>query len=136
MRNRNRETKTIKHSLLFVSNEECVSEAATENHLGQFWKKMFLKSRQKTCKFTTLHVFCKDFAQILNHLLLFLKQSFKIFFPEHLSRTSVCVETVLSKLLRLLFKDALLRNHNRKQHKNRKFFIVCSTTFHDNQLLI
>ena len=136
MRNRNRETKTIKHSLLFVSNEECVSETATENHQGQFWKKMFLKSRQKTCKFTTLHVFCKDFAQILNHLLSFLKQSFKIFFPEHLPRTSVCVETVLSKLLRLLFKDTLLRNNNRKQHKNRKFFIVYSTTFHDNQLLI
>ena len=37
------------------------------------------------------------------------------FFPEHLSMAaSVCVETVLLKLLRLLFKDVLLRNRNRK----------------------
>ena len=37
------------------------------------------------------------------------------YFPEHLSIVaSVCVETVLSKLLRLLFKDVLLENHNRK----------------------
>ena len=39
---------------------------------------------------------------------------------------SVCVETVLSKLLRLLFKDALLRNHNRKNLKknNSSWFTV------------
>ena len=43
------------------------------------------------------------------------KTSQKTYFPEHLSMAaSVCVETVLSKLLRLLFKDVLLRNHNRK----------------------
>ena len=45
---------------------------------------------------------------------------------------SVCVETVLLKLLRLLFTDVLLRNRNRKQHKNKKFFIVHGTTFCGN----
>ena len=41
---------------------------------------------------------------------------------------SVCVETVLSKLLRLLFKDVLLRNSNKKQHRNKKFFIINCTS--------
>ena len=37
------------------------------------------------------------------------------YFPEHLSMAaSVYVETVLSKLLRPLFQDILLRNHDRK----------------------
>ena len=65
--------------------------------------------------------FCLDF------------QSFAVIFktfPEHLSMTtSVCVETVLSKLLRLLFKDVFLGNHNSKQHKNKKFFVAHCTTF-------
>ena len=41
---------------------------------------------------------------------------------------SVCVETILSELLRLLLKDTPLRN-NRKIDKNRKFTIVHCTTF-------
>ena len=48
---------------------------------------------------------------------------------------SVYVETVLSKLPRQLFKDVLLGNHNRKQHKNKKFFTVDRTTFHGNKVL-
>ena len=55
---------------------------------------------------------------ILKHFLLFLN------IPEHLSMAA-SVKTVW----RLLFKDVLLRNHNRKQHK-KKFFIVHCTTFH------
>lgn len=36
-------------------------------------------------------------------------------FPEHLSvAASACVETVLSKLPRLSFKNVFLKNHNRK----------------------
>lgn len=41
---------------------------------------------------------------------------------------SVCVETILSELLRLLLKDTPLGN-NRKIDKNRKFTIVHCTTF-------
>ena len=33
----------MKHSLLFISNENFVSEAATENHWKQFWEKGALK---------------------------------------------------------------------------------------------
>ena len=44
----------------------------------------------------------------------------------------VCVETVRLKLMRLLFKDMLLRNHNRKLHKNERLLIVHCTTFHGN----
>ena len=55
------------------------------------------------------------------------------YFPEQLSMAaSVCVETVRLKLLRLLFKDMLLRNHNRKLHKNKKLLIVHCITFHGN----
>ena len=47
------------------------------------------------------------------------------YLPEHLSMAaSACVETTLSKLLRVFFKDVLVRNQNRKQHENEKFFIV------------
>ena len=52
------------------------------------------------------------------------------YLPEHLSMAaSACVETTLSKLLRLFFKDVLVRNQNRKQHENEKFFIVHCTIF-------
>ena len=45
---------------------------------------------------------------------------------------SVWIETVISKLLRLLFKNVLLGNYNRKQHKNKKFLIVHCTFFRGN----
>ena len=59
-------------------------------------------------------------------------KSFTVFsrtpiFSEHLSiAASVCKETVLSKLLRLLFKDVLFRNHDRKKDKIKKssLFVV------------
>ena len=52
------------------------------------------------------------------------------YLPEHLSMAaSACVETTLSKLLRVFFKDVLVRNQNRKQHENEKFFIVHCTIF-------
>ena len=55
--------------------------------------------------------FCSDFESFAAVF----KTFHSTYFPQHYSMTaSVCVETVLSKLLRLLFKDALLRNHNRK----------------------
>ena len=46
---------------------------------------------------------------------------------------SICVETVLSKLLRLLFKDVLLRNQNRKQQKNSLLFMGISYSFKINK---
>ena len=58
--------------------------------------------------------FCLDFKSFA----VVFKTFRNAYFPEHLSMAaSVCVETVLSKLLRLLFKDVLLRNHNRKQNR-------------------
>ena len=52
------------------------------------------------------------------------------YLPEHLPMAaSACVETTLSKLLRVFFKDVLVRNQNRKQHENEKFFIVHCTIF-------
>ena len=55
--------------------------------------------------------FCLDFKS----LTVILKAFQSTYFREHLSMAaSVCVETLLSKLLRLLFKDVLLRTHNRK----------------------
>ena len=68
----------------------------------------FNENESFTCIF---QVFCLRFKSFAENL----KTSQKTYFPEHLSMApSVCVETVLSKLLRLLFKDVLLRNHNRK----------------------
>ena len=58
------------------------------------------------------------------------KTSQNTYLPEHLSMAaSVCVETTLSKLLRVFFKDVLVRNQNRKEHENEKFFIVHCTIF-------
>ena len=117
---------------------------ATERSSG---KKLLLKSRQNPWKtsvkgfifskitgykpVTSLTVnpftwifqgFCLDFKSFA--------VVFKIFhntyFPEHFSiAVSVCVKAILSKLLRLLFKDVLLINHNRRQHTNQKI-LHCS----------
>ena len=49
--------------------------------------------------------FCLDFKSFA-----VFKTFQNTYFPEHLSMAaSACVETILSKLLRLLFKDVLLR---------------------------
>ena len=73
---------------------------------------LLLKMKPLICIFQG---FCLDFKSFA----VAFKTFQNIYFPEHLSMaTSVCVITVLSKLLRLLLKDVLLRNHNRKQHKN------------------
>ena len=39
----NRNTKAMKHSLLFISNKNFLLEAATGNHWEQFWKKFVPK---------------------------------------------------------------------------------------------
>ena len=52
--------------------------------------------------------FCQDFRSFA----VVFKTFQNIYFPEHLPMAaSVCVETVFSKLPRLLFKDVLLGNH-------------------------
>ena len=132
MRNYNRNTKRMKHFLLSIFNENFVSEAATESSSGKKllksrqnpWKisvKKFIFSKVSGCKPATLlkinsftfifHGFCID----LKSFAVAFKTFQNTYFWEHLSMAvSVCVETVLSKLVRLLFKDVLLRNDNRK----------------------
>ena len=141
MKHHNRNTKIMKHSLLFISNDKFLSEAATESHWEKFWrKKMLLKSRQNPWKISVKgFIFSKiagykpatllkvnPFTWIFQGFCLDFKSFavvFKIFqntyFPEQLSMTvSVCVEAIFSTLLRLLFKDVLLINHDRRQHTN------------------